>query len=250
MKSKKVTAVLALLFGVLGVHRFYLGKKLLGILYLALFFFSLAITIEEGAPLIIASGVLGFIDFVLFTVMPIEDFDEKYNKKWLYGRERPTYHDKFERNAHTTTSVRSKFETLKSQGIAAFRDYEFDEAICFFEDALNEEPDSPAIHFNLACCFSMIEDSSTAFSYLESAVENGFNITEKIHTHDALAHIRTQPEFDQFVKNGYRISAPKTSSAPPKKDDLLTQLSKLGELKEKGLLSEEEFTLQKKKLLG
>lgn len=250
MKSKKITAVLALMFGMLGVHRFYLGKKFLGVIYLLLFFTSLMITIEEGVPVIILSAVLGFIDFILFAVMPIEDFDEKYNRKWLYDSERPTYHESFERYSSKTPQPRSKYEEFKSKGIAAFKDYDFDEAICFFEDALAERPDSAAIHFNLACCFSMIEDSNTAFTYLEGAVRNGFDLTDKIHTHEALAHLRIQPEFEQFVEHGYQLEAPRKTAKISEKDDLLTQLSKLGELKEKGLLSEEEFSLQKKRLLG
>lgn len=249
MKSKKVTALLALFFGMLGVHRFYLGKKFLGIVYLFLFAFTMTVTIEEGVPLIIASALLGFIDFLLFAVMPIEDFDEKYNKKYLYeDYNRSTYHESFEQYSGKRRPSASKFDTYKAQGIEAFRAYEFDEAICFFEEALNERPNAPAIQFNLACCFSMIEDSNAAFSFLELAVQNGFDMTEKIHTHDALAHLRTQPEFDSFVENGYQIQQP--LSIETKKDDLLTQLSKLGELKEKGLLSEDEFVLQKKKLLG
>ncbi len=249
MKSKKVAALLALFFGVFGVHRFYLGQKLLGILYMILFSVSLLITIEEGAPLVVISAILGFIDFILFAVMPIEDFDEKFNRKWLYGKGRRDYHRDFEKNSGRPSAKNNDFEELKRLGIEAFRAYDFDEAICFFEEALEEQPNSPAILFNLACCFSMVEDSETAFSYLESAVRNGFDKTQKIHTHDALAYLRIQSKFEDFVSNGYRVEKP-LQALPAEENDLLTQLAKLGELRDKGLLSEDEFTIQKKKLLG
>jgi len=46
---------------------------------------------------------------------------------------------------------------------------------------------------------------------------------------------------------------PPTSSAPPStgpQDDMLTQLKRLGELHESGVLTDEEFAAQKAKLLG
>ena len=45
----------------------------------------------------------------------------------------------------------------------------------------------------------------------------------------------------------YAQAAP---AAAPAEDDAIAQIEKLGELKEKGLLTEEEFAAQKAKLLG
>lgn len=67
MKSKNVAAVLAFFFGGLGVHKFYLGKTGLGIVYL--------IFCWTYIPSIIA-----FIEFILFLTMTKDDFDKKYNK--------------------------------------------------------------------------------------------------------------------------------------------------------------------------
>jgi membrane protease subunit (stomatin/prohibitin family) len=50
----------------------------------------------------------------------------------------------------------------------------------------------------------------------------------------------------------YAQQAPPPAAAPaaPSEDDAIAQIEKLGELKEKGLLTEEEFSAQKAKLLG
>jgi len=50
----------------------------------------------------------------------------------------------------------------------------------------------------------------------------------------------------------YAEQAPPPAAAPaaPSEDDAIAQIEKLGALKEKGLLTEEEFTAQKSKLLG
>lgn len=68
MKSKKIAAVLALLFGGIGIHRFYLGQTAKGV-------FSI-IFCWTYIPMII-----GVIDFFIFQLMGQEFFDFKYNQK-------------------------------------------------------------------------------------------------------------------------------------------------------------------------
>ncbi|MCB9050225.1 MAG: SHOCT domain-containing protein [Lewinellaceae bacterium] len=95
------------------------------------------------------------------------------------------------------------------------------------------------------------------------AAELGFNKLDKIHQHDALAFLRSLPSFDAFVANGYR--RPPASLPPPQSDllderpspaqaqesdNLLNQIVELGKLRDKGILTEEEFAQQKRKLLN
>ena len=84
-------------------------------------------------------------------------------------------------------------------------------------------------------------------------MEYGFVDFKKIQEHDALAFLRIQDEFDTFKKNGYRLNITPTQNKETDvtpSNNLLEQIKQLGELKEKGLLTEEEFEIQKKKLLG
>lgn len=67
MKDKQVAGILALFFGGLGVHKFYLGKVGLGFLYL-LFFWTFIPTI------------VGWIEALIFFFMDEEKFDTQYNK--------------------------------------------------------------------------------------------------------------------------------------------------------------------------
>jgi hypothetical protein len=98
---------------------------------------------------------------------------------------------------------------------------------------------------------------------LEKAIENGFSDISKIQSHQALAYLRKQPEFESFVANGYRIvkqlppaepnlldtqvNAPSSSNDTK---DVLDEVLHLGDLREKGLITEEEFVAQKRKLLS
>lgn len=68
MKSKIVAALLAFFLGGIGIHKFYCGKILAGIVYI-LFCWT-------GIPSIIA-----FVEFILYLVCPSdEEFTKKYCK--------------------------------------------------------------------------------------------------------------------------------------------------------------------------
>ena len=262
MKNKNIAGTLALLFGIFGVHRFYLGQRGKGIMMLALFFVSFVATVEENAPFVMAPALIAFIDAILFYVMPKEDFDEKYNYKkqktyWSqWGEKRHTRHNYRKAARRATTDVRYP-NPFKVSGLAKYKDYDYEGAIEDFKKALSTNYKDPAVHFNLACCYSINEETEQSFFHLDKAVVYGFEDFERIHSHDALAFIRTTDDFDDFVANKYRITAklekPKedilSTPAPLLEKDILEKIASLGELRDKGFLTEEEFSMQKKRLL-
>ena len=87
----------------------------------------------------------------------------------------------------------------------------------------------------------------------------GFTDYDRIRSHDALAYLRVQPDYAAFEQTGFRLPPPAAGSPAaldaPAPDllsstpDLLDQLQKLGDLRERGLLTEEEFKTQKARLL-
>ena len=60
----------------------------------------------------------------------------------------------------------------------------------------------------------------------------------------------SQQEEAQYQQQMAAQQAAAPPPAAPAEDDAIAQIEKLGELKEKGLLTEEEFAAQKAKLLG
>jgi len=151
-----------------------------------------------------------------------------------------------------STSRRPKNNPYKKSGMEKYKEYDYKGAIEDFEKSLSVDDSDVATHFNIACAYSIMENKDKAFYHLSKAVDLGFSDKEKIKTHDALAYLRIQDEFEIFVQNGYKV---KTGTVPQQEkitqnNDLLEQLNKLAELREKGLLTEEEFVLQKRKLLG
>ncbi len=153
----------------------------------------------------------------------------------------------------------------RAAGLKYFRDFEYDRAIMAFGRALEKNPQDVASHFNIACSYSCEEQADKAFYHLDRAVALGFADFERIRAHDSLAFLRIQPAYEAFAENGYRL-APDLSAEetvlenpiaseemvelPEINDDLLDQLQRLATLREKGLLTEDEFSAQKKRLLG
>ena len=257
MKDKTLAGLLALILGSLGIHRFYLGQTKLGILYIILLFTGI-------------SAILGLIDAVLFLTMNQEDFDDKYNSKEASyertarrraagkDRRRPPQHHRTTSSPRRQPPVARKKNPFKLSGIQKYKDYDFEGAISDFKKALAVNGNDIAVHFNLACAYSITEQAGKALNHLDHAVKNGFVDFDKIKEHDALAYLRIQDSFEEFVKNGYCLDTPAkeepipttvVTEEPSISTDLLEQIKKLGELREKGFLTEEEFTAQKRRLL-
>lgn len=66
MKDKTNAAILALLLGGIGAHKFYLGSIGVGILYLVFSFTFIP-------------ALLGFIDFIVLALMDKDEFNRRYN---------------------------------------------------------------------------------------------------------------------------------------------------------------------------
>ncbi len=245
MKKKIVAAVLAFFLGMFGVHRFYLGQIGLGILYL-LFSWT-------GIP-----AALGIVDGILFLTMDDQEFDEKYNKHVRRADDieydRRTRQQKAPRTARTDRPKQAapRNNPHKTSGMKRYKDYDFEGAITDFTKALAINPRDVAVHFNIACAYSITEDKDKAFYHLSKAVENGFDNVDKIREHDALAYLRIQDEFGQFAQNGYRLNPVASTTTTPEPEisgDLLAQIKRLGEMRNKGFLTQNEFLEQKRKLL-
>ena len=263
MKDKNVAAVLAFFLGGFGVHRFYLGQIGLGIFYILFFWIS---------------WFIGLIDFIVLLAMDQKEFDFKYNRNFIrpdylrdtdFDRRRNTYETRTRRDqrrtrrpverrrtepkrpVRKTTPAPPRKNPYKISGIRKYKDYDFEGAIEDFKKVLATNPKDVAVHFNIACAYSIMEEGDKAIHHLSEAVKNGFVDFNKIHEHDALAFVRIQDGFDEFVKNGYQLVETKKEESMDilGNPDLLTQLKQLGELRDRGLLTEEEFQAQKKKIL-
>lgn len=79
-RNKTIAAILALLFGPLGIHKFYLGDKTSGLIYLLCtivgWIFSIILV---GIIPVIIIAILSLIDCIMLLLMGKDKFDSIYN---------------------------------------------------------------------------------------------------------------------------------------------------------------------------
>jgi tetratricopeptide (TPR) repeat protein len=279
-KSRKTAAYLSFLTGWIGGHKLYLGDTGGFIFFLILFMLSINIF---GLPL---TAILAFFEGMKFLNSSDQEFDRKYNGGYVQrgdprlerrreeqmrryeneDRSRP-----YDRSAPAQEPQRQRANPFKNSGLAKYKEFDLDGAIEDFNKGLDIDPNDVALNFNIACAYSLTEKKDEAYKHLAKAVSLGFNDFDRILTHDDLAFVRIQPEFDTFKQSSYRVytgakRAPQSTTSSTtasvstdtpmeqvqqdteNNETLLAQLSRLAELRDKGILSEQEFLLEKKKL--
>lgn len=284
MKSKFLAGVLALFLGTWGIHRFYLGQTKLGILYFLLSFTGITFLISIIDALIFFTKDEESFDYKynrgktdVPRRYPHDDDYDRRDSDYRRGYREQRKREQEDRERRRREELRTEKERIKrmnseerrrlqkkvlpfvnpfrQEGVQKFKEYDYLGAIKAFEKALEMNPQDIAVHFNLACTYSLMENMEEALKHLDHAVAYGFKDFEKIRTHDALAWLRIQSEYDTFEENKFRLN--KQEQTPLPSDDLLQsspnlldQLKKLSELRQRGLLTEAEFMAQKKKLMG
>lgn len=272
-KNKNIAALLAIFLGTIGLHKLYLGRigGFIGILVL------LVISIRMDFPLVF---FISIIQGLKLFFMSNANFDKKYNPGYISDRRGPLdlrreaqlkrYEQlpgqKSRQSTAKTSSAQSivKATAFKNSGIKKYKDFDLQDAIQDFKSGLALTPNDPALHFNIACAYSLTEQKTLTYRHLALAVASGLKDVERILTHDDLAYIRIQPEFDAFRASGFKnypdvkadgSNEPQQASEQnhhdntPLDDSLLSKLKKLSELREMGAISEQEFDFERKKVL-
>jgi len=265
MKHKSTAAFLALVGGMIGLHKFYLNDKGSGIFYA---FLSMITWDLFFLPI---GAMLGVIDAIRLFSMSTAQFDAKYNKNSTRKRRHSTtgnvrtnqaargsrgsrdatlQREQYKYNRDTRSNRSNPFRKSADQ---KFKDYDLEAALDDYKKSEEISKPDKQMYFNMACIYSLLEKPDLSLIHLEKAMDLGYKDVEKIKTADELAYLRIQPEYQAFIDNGYKVMT-KTKAVEPPKDDLLqddvllSQLNKLKELRNRGLLSEKEYSYEKEKL--
>lgn len=133
-------------------------------------------------------------------------------------------------------------------------------AISAVRQIIDITPDDSKKYIDLACLLSLTQNLES-YTALEKAIALGYSNFEKVNGDPNLDWLRKQPDYEKFVANGFKkteVENPKTEPSMEKQDkkgsslneDVIQKLEKLAELKDRGILTEEEFQEQKKKILN
>jgi TM2 domain-containing membrane protein YozV len=214
MKKKETAAILAFTSGFAGTHEFYLGRVAYGfcMIILMIWKFKLAfiIGIIQGIRLLAMSSQ----EFNMKYLNVYQDFQKTWNERRSNGNTQennkpqnpaPEKKDDPIVPSYTNTVPPAAVDTksLREEGVKKYKEYDFQSAIIAFEKIIAIEPNDQATLFNLACCYSILEEKEKAFEYLKKAVENGLKDVERLKKHDGLAHLRVQPEWDNFILENF-----------------------------------------------
>ncbi|MBX7162301.1 MAG: NINE protein [Saprospiraceae bacterium] len=254
MKKKWVAIFLAIIGGSFGMHRFYLRQTEIGILYILLLILRNIFSIF-GMPI---STLLSWYDAYKFMIMDPNEFDRKYNSYYFrdrYGnrREMPKVQNQrrgryilLDENQETTKRNQSSYfdlrkqrkesQNFKNSGIRKFKDYDIKGAIQDFKRAIDLDPNDKALHFNIACAYSMNEEAANAIIHLNKARLLGFNDWENVMKHESLAYIRVLPEFEAFRNNQFILTDSILERLNKRDRDLLEELQNARKVKTELLL--------------
>ncbi len=254
MKSRQTAAFLALFLGSFGVHRYYLGQTGLGIFYLLSNFLMPFFRLPFGF-------ILGLIDAMSFFFMSDEEFDRRYNKTEGIREKRRTSRrrvrqERRPRSKRVTAQRARKVKAsrrnpFKLSGKKKLAEFDLNGSIEDFKRSIDITPEDPETHYLLASAYSLNENADKAFSHLSIAVSQGFKDYERIKNDDALAFIRIHDDFEDFERAGYRKNSTIQVNEPQeiKDDTLLAQLQRLAEMRKKGLITDEDFEVEKRRIM-
>lgn len=128
---------------------------------------------------------------------------------------------------------------------AMYKDYDYKGAIQAYDTILELNPHDPKSLLSVARLYSLLKNKEKAYEYIQRASESKHPSLVNSLQHEDFDFVKSQPDFAKFASSGYKITAYETNS----KLSLADELEKLALLKEKGIITEEEFLSQKRKLL-
>ncbi|KAI3984149.1 hypothetical protein MKX01_011103 [Papaver californicum] len=89
------------------------------------------------------------------------------------------------------------------EGLKLYKGKKYDEALEKFESVLGSKPEldeASVASYNVACCYSKLNQLKAGISALEDALKAGYEDFNRIRTDPDLTNLRTSPEFDPLMK--------------------------------------------------
>lgn len=144
-----------------------------------------------------------------------------------------------------TETPASPYDKLLKLGMKSYHQGNYDAAIKIFDDAILKFNTKPEAYLRLGAVYAKQGKVDLAIKNVAKSKKLGVSSLELV-SKEPFDSIRNTQKWIDFVNNDYQISNGIKHQTLSTTDELL----KLGELFEKGLLTKEEFEVEKKKLLN
>ena len=144
-----------------------------------------------------------------------------------------------------TETPASPYDKLLKLGMKSYHQGNYDAAIKIFDDAILKFNTKPEAYLRLGAVYAKQGKVDLAIKNVAKSKKLGVSSLELV-SKEPFDSIRNTQKWIDFVNNDYQISNGIKHQTLSTTDELL----KLGDLVEKGLLTKEEFEIEKKKLLN
>ena len=143
-----------------------------------------------------------------------------------------------------TRNVPSPYINLIKLGMNSYYQGNYEASIKIFNDAILRYNTRPEAYLRLGAVYAKQEHIDLAIKNVAKAKSLGIKSLELLNK-EPFDNIRSKTEWIEFVDNDYKLIS-KVVKSVSSADELL----KLGELLDKGLITQEEFEAQKQKILN
>ncbi|PQM33091.1 uncharacterized protein Pyn_04696 [Prunus yedoensis var. nudiflora] len=112
---------------------------------------------------------------------------------------------------------KSRRESDLREGLQLYKKAKYEEALEKFESVLGLKPEldeASVASYNVACCYSKLNQIQAGLSALEDALKAGFEDFKRIRTDPDLANVRASEEFDPLLKDLTNHSSMRMPSMP------------------------------------
>ncbi|XP_022958629.1 protein MET1, chloroplastic [Cucurbita moschata] len=106
-------------------------------------------------------------------------------------------------NAMRLKEQKARREDDLRQGLRLYKNAKYEEALEKFESVLGSKPtpdEASVASYNVACCYSQLNELKAGLSALEDALAAGFEDFKRIRTDSDLSNLRTLEEFETLLK--------------------------------------------------
>lgn len=257
--KRRMAIAFALFLGYVGVHRFTLGQWHLGLLFVFGFVMSNVMGLWapgfEGLPWATLAAGVGYYEAYRFYQMSDAEFADRYleevadetavSGRYLAGTAVP----------HPRAVSAKSRRKLAATAAERFDAYDYRGAADLYEEALDLDLADGESRVLAGRCYSLLEDAERAYAHLRRAVQLRATNLELVDEDAGYAWLRTRDDFAERRAGGF---APRDGEAgdpgasrrlSPPGDNVLDRLEQLGRLRSRGLLNDEEFAREKRRLL-
>ena len=255
----------ALFLGWVGVHRFVLGQWYWGLVHIFLFIAGAALVESTpfeflAIPWFSFSAMAAYYTAFRWIRMSDGAFADRYLElveedvdaggKYLRG----TVAD------HPRAISRRARRKLLAEARQRYDDFDLQGAADRYEEALELDLADGDARVYAARCYSLLEDADAAYRHLRRAVQLQATNLDLVAEDAGFAWLRTRPDYEARRRAGYAPvtldvpeddlpAAGEPAALPPPGDNILDRLEQLGRLRDRGLLDDEEFAREKRRLL-